>query len=335
MSQTYKATGINLKSIPLGEADKILTILTREHGLIRAVAPGSRKPRAKLGGRSELFVVNDLLLNRGRSLDRLSQAESIESYPRLSRDLAKLTVSQYWAEVVLYQTPSHDPNEALFDLFCQRLDHLIACESGLPVLIHLVYGVMQFLSLAGVAPQVDRCCVTGQSMTPESIENGRVIFSPAAGGVISTVPEELAAAEHHSAAYLSGQGPVLTSVRDGSSAWPKPNPKSNPQPNPEPNPEPNPKPKQLIRNRHHLTLSASELSLMQQLALDDDLMTPPVLSLSAFPADVTQWLNVEKALRAYVHFQTERPIRSAALLESCFNPKSALLHSTAVSAAHP
>lgn len=315
MSQTYKATGINLKSIPLGEADKILTILTREHGLIRAVAPGSRKPKAKLGGRSELFVVNELLLNRGRSLDRLSQAESLESYPGLSRDLAKLTVSQYWAEVVLYQTPSHEPNEALFDLFCQRLTHLIDCEPGIPVLIHLVYGVMQFLSLAGVAPQVDCCCATGQLATPESIGNGRVVFSPAAGGVILTAPED--AREQNPRSHSSGhpQGSNLRSMQDGFSAKSKPN--------------------LLNRNRTHLTLSASELSLMQQLALDNDLMTPPVLSLSASHADVAQWLNVEKALRAYVHYQTERPIRSAALLESCFNPKSALLHSTAVSAAHP
>jgi DNA repair protein RecO (recombination protein O) len=317
MSQTYKATGINLKSIPLGEADKILTILTREHGLIRAVASGSRKPKSKLGGRSELFVVNELLLNRGRSLDRLSQAESLESYPRLSRDLAKLTVSQYWAEVVLYQTPSHEPNEALFDLFCQRLTHLIDCESGIPVLIHLVYGVMQFLSLAGVAPQVDRCCTTGQLANPESIGNGRVVvFSPAAGGVILTAPEA-SVREQNLESYASEQpqDSIPRSVRDGFSTRPKPN--------------------LLNRNRTHLTLSASELSLMQQLALDNDLMTPPVLSLSAFHADVAQWLNVEKALRAYVHYQTERPIRSAALLESCFNPKSALLYPTAVSAAHP
>jgi DNA repair protein RecO (recombination protein O) len=315
MSQTYKATGINLKSIPLGEADKILTILTREHGLIRAVAPGSRKPKAKLGGRSELFVVNELLLNRGRSLDRLSQAESLESYPGLSRDLAKLTVSQYWAEVVLYQTPSHEPNEALFDLLCQRLTHLIDCEPGIPVLIHLVYGVMQFLSLAGVAPQVDCCCATGQLATPESIGDGSVIFSPAAGGVILAAPED--AREQNPRSDSSGypQGSSLRSMQDGFSARSKPN--------------------LLNRNRTHLTLSASELSLMQQLALDNDLMTPPVLSLSASHADVAQWLNVEKALRAYVHYQTERPIRSAALLESCFNPQSALLHSTAVSAAHP
>ncbi|HEY9873712.1 MAG TPA: recombination protein O N-terminal domain-containing protein, partial [Candidatus Obscuribacterales bacterium] len=81
MSRTYKATGINLKSMPLGEADRLLTILTREFGLIRAVAPGARKHHSKLSGRSGLFVVNELLIAQGRSLDKITQAETKESYP--------------------------------------------------------------------------------------------------------------------------------------------------------------------------------------------------------------------------------------------------------------
>lgn len=318
MSQTYRATGINLKSMPLGEADKILTILTREQGLIRVVAPGSRKAKSKLGGRSELFVVNDLLLSRGRSLDRLSQAESLESYPRLSRDLAKLTVSQYWAEVVLYQTPAHEPNAALFDLFCQRLTHLTHCEPGLPVLIHLIYGVMQFLSLAGVAPQLERCCTTGELATSEAIENGRVTFSPTLGGILLTKPDPQTYSQvaQKTVSDRSGQNSIRPQTFGRST--PRPILKAN----------------QSVRNQPQFTLSASELSLMQQLAQDDDLMTPPVLSLAAEHGKVAEWLNIEKALRAYVHYQTERPIRSAALIESCFNARPAALHSTAVSVAH-
>jgi DNA repair protein RecO (recombination protein O) len=314
MGQTYKATGINLKSMPLGEADKILTILTREHGLIRAVAPGARKAKARLGGRCELFVVNELLLSKGRSLDRLSQAESIESYPRLSRDLAKLTVGQYWAEVVLHQTPSHDPNAPLFDLLCQRLAHLVDSEPGPAALIHLIYGVMQFLSLAGVAPQVDCCCATGIRVTPEGLGSGRVIFSPAAGGIVLPASEGSTAAEYNTEVDSLGNRQFLPSISTRR--------------------EPTLRPSFSHRSRTSLTLSASELLLMQQLVLDNDLMTPPALSLSSPGVDTTQWLNIEKALRAYVQYQTERPIRSATLLESCFNPSSASPF-TAVSAALP
>jgi DNA repair protein RecO (recombination protein O) len=65
--------------------------LTREFGLIKAVAPGVRKQRSSIGGRSELFVVNELLIAKGRSLDKITQASTVESYPGLSRNLGKLS----------------------------------------------------------------------------------------------------------------------------------------------------------------------------------------------------------------------------------------------------
>jgi DNA repair protein RecO (recombination protein O) len=103
MSRTYKATGINLKSMPMGESDRLLTILTREFGLVRAIAMGSRKHNSRMGGRSELFVVNELMFAKGRSLDKITQAETLESYPRLGQDLRKLIASQYLAELCLHQ----------------------------------------------------------------------------------------------------------------------------------------------------------------------------------------------------------------------------------------
>jgi DNA repair protein RecO (recombination protein O) len=133
MSRTYKATGINLKSMPLGEADKLVTILTREFGLIRAVAPGARKQNSKLGGRSGLFVVNELLLAKGRSLDKITQAETLESYPGLSKDLSKLAASQYLAELVLCHALSEQPQEELYELLnehLRRLEQLPKASSG-------------------------------------------------------------------------------------------------------------------------------------------------------------------------------------------------------------
>jgi DNA repair protein RecO (recombination protein O) len=305
MSQTYRATGINLKSIPLGESDRILTILTREFGLIRAVAPGARKPKSKLGGRSELFVVNDLLLSHGRSLDKLSQAESIESYPRLSRDLAKLTVSQYWAEIILYQTPSHEPNVALFDLICQRLTDLVLCDSGIPVLIHLIYGIAQLLNLAGVTPQLEHCCLSGQPVYAETIGNGRVIFSANAGGVVLPTDEVMEDRGRMNGPRVQEQSSLYTQGGNSKRG----------------------------AGKATLTLSASELTLMQRLFQSQDITPlaqpcPPELLMltNATP----EWLKIEQVLRSYVQYHTERFIRSAALLDSCFPS-----HSVAVSALHP
>jgi DNA repair protein RecO (recombination protein O) len=298
MGQTYKATGINLKSIPLGEADRVLTILTREHGLIRAVAPGSRKPKAKLGGRSELFVVNQLLLSKGRSLDRITQADSIESYLRLSRNLAKLTVSQYWAEIVLYQTPVHEPNAPLFDLLCERLADLANCDPGIPILIHLVYGMTQLLSLAGVTPQIEHCCITHERIRPETIGNGRVVFSPDAGGVVLPTTR-LTDHSSHSDQPLMREASSVYSPGGGSQHG--------------------------VVGQKSMTLSAVELGLMQQLFRIQQI-TPPSQTLPAellALADIApHWLRLEQILRGYVQYHTERTIRSASLLESCFSSYS-------------
>ncbi|MGB3205538.1 MAG: DNA repair protein RecO, partial [Crinalium sp.] len=121
MSRTYKVTGINLKGMPLGEADRLLTILTKELGLIRVVAPGARKHNSKLGGRSGLFVVNELLIAKGRSLDKITQAETVESYPGLSKDLGKLAASQYLAEIVVSQALSEQPQAELYAVLNEHL----------------------------------------------------------------------------------------------------------------------------------------------------------------------------------------------------------------------
>jgi len=184
MSGTYKAIGINLKSTPLGESDRLLTILTAEHGLLRAVAPGSRKHKSSLGGRSSLFVVNQLLIVKGRNLDKIIQAESLESYPGLSQDLRKLTASQYLAELALYQALSDQPQTELFQLLREQLDWLeqLPAAMALPC---LTYAMFHLLVVAGVAPEVRTCCTTQASVTPNfSDPNWKIGFSAVAGGIV-------------------------------------------------------------------------------------------------------------------------------------------------------
>ncbi len=191
MSRTYKATGINLKAMPLGESDRLLTILTREYGLVRVVAPGARKTRSQLGGRTGLFVVNELLIAKGRSLDKLSQAETLESYPGLSKHLATLSASQYLAELVLYQALSDQPQDDLFCLLCDRLANL---ESAIPdqVLPLLTQAVFDLLNWGGVAPQVAACCLTQSPLRPNfKNPDWRIGFSLAAGGTVSLDAPEL------------------------------------------------------------------------------------------------------------------------------------------------
>ena len=163
--KTEKITGINLHVAPLGEADRLLTILSPECGLIKAIAVGSRKPKAKLGGRTTLFVVNELLLVAGRTFHRLIQAETVESYPGLTQSLGHLAAGQYFIELTLAQALGDHPQE---ELFLALRSHLKQLEQISPsdLSSSLAQGSFHFLALAGVAPQVHHCCRTRQAIHP-------------------------------------------------------------------------------------------------------------------------------------------------------------------------
>ena len=184
-ARTYRVTGINLRSKPSGEADRMMTILTKEAGLIRVIAPSARKQKSSLSGRSSLFVVNDLLIARGKSMDKITQAESIESFPKLALDIRKLTASQYLAELALQQAQSDQSQEGLFYLLMEHLHRLQAAAPG-EILARLTHAIYQLLAIAGVAPQMYRCCLSGEILAPE-VGNPvwRAAFSVEAGGAVT------------------------------------------------------------------------------------------------------------------------------------------------------
>jgi len=188
MSGTYKATGINLKTMPLGEADRLLTVLTKEHGLIKLVAPGARKQKNSLSPRSGLFIINDLLIVSGRSLDKMIQAETQEVYPGLSKDLGKLTACQYLAEIVIAYALSDQPQEQLFTILTEHLRRIEALSprETTPLLAHLAQAVFHILVLVGLSPQVQTCCQTQTMLTPDFAQTDWLVgFNSQLGGVLS------------------------------------------------------------------------------------------------------------------------------------------------------
>lgn len=308
MSRTYKATGINLKSMPLGESDRILTILTQEFGLIRAVAPGARKHNSKLGGRSGMFIVNELLIARGRSLDRITQAETIESYPALSQDLGKLAASQYLAEMVMCQALSEQPQAELFCLLNEHLQRLeqLPKFSGFLVLAHLSHAIFHLLALAGITPQVQVCCLTQQPLTPElHSSNWRVGFSVSAGGIVNLTAWERLKAKGKNTPTAQPLSPLKATVSSGRVAEAT---------SMEYRTSVHKQEKLVLDSR----LDATELTLLQQLAGANlpqatiDLPDKNSLSID------NSWLTVEQILRQYVQYHFGCPIRSAALIDTYF-----------------
>ena len=289
--RSYKATGINLKAMPMGESDRLVTVLTKEYGLIRAIAPGARKHKSRLGGRSGMFVVNELMFAKGKSLDKLIQAETLQSFPGLSRDLAKLTTSQYLAELALAQALTDQPQEELYSLLIEHLERIEAAAKP-DVLPCLAQATFHMLALAGVAPEVFRCCL---SRSPLTIELGnpdwQVGFSVSSGGAVDLDEVEkikgdrLKEIQHIEQEWqeqrnINRHDPTLTTrVREPEAAYAQ----SPQQPNPEPKRSNNHRwqaqlqskvSQEVIRNLGIVGyLSAPELALMQQLNKPELLMT--------------------------------------------------------------
>lgn len=309
MSRTYKATGINLKSMPLGESDRLITILTQEFGLIRAVAPGARKQNSSLSGRSGLFVVNELLIAKGRSLDKITQAQTLESYPRLSQDLGKLAASQYLAEIILAQALSEQPQEELFCLLNEHLSRLeqLPHSSSSLVLAYLSHAVFHLLAIAGITPQVQVCCLTQCSLIPDFTDpDYQVGFSVPAGGTVSLAALQRIQAEGRKTKLLpitaygvSSDKRVVVASATSTSYQTFVHRQETP----------------VLNTR----LSATELALLQQLAQPTLTQIDAALPNQQMALE-RGWISIEQILRQYTQYHLSRPIRSAALIDSYFAP---------------
>ncbi|MBC7543888.1 MAG: DNA repair protein RecO [Candidatus Sericytochromatia bacterium] len=128
MSESYAAQGVNIRHHALGEADRIISVFTREHGIVRAVAKGVKKPTSRLGGRMELLHCNTLMFRRGRSLDIILTAETVRSFGGLRLDFDRLAFALYLAEVVNGLLPVGHPQPVVYDLFVSTLAMLETLE---------------------------------------------------------------------------------------------------------------------------------------------------------------------------------------------------------------
>jgi DNA repair protein RecO (recombination protein O) len=102
----YRDDGVVLRTQKLGEADRIITLLTRQNGRVRAVAKGVRRTKSRFGARLEPFTHVDVMIHPGRSLDVITQAEVIRAYGQpLAADYPKYTAGAAMLETAERLTP--------------------------------------------------------------------------------------------------------------------------------------------------------------------------------------------------------------------------------------
>jgi DNA repair protein RecO (recombination protein O) len=173
----YRDEGIVLRTQKLGEADRIITVLTRRHGKVRAVAKGVRRTKSKFGARLEPFSHVDLQLYTGRNLDIVNQAESIRSYGQA----VAAHYPAYTAGTAVLETAERltaeerEPALRLYLLVVGAL-RALADEAHTPSLV-LDAFILRAMAVAGYEPTLDACSRCGDP-------GPHRFFAVAAGGVV-------------------------------------------------------------------------------------------------------------------------------------------------------
>jgi DNA repair protein RecO (recombination protein O) len=177
--KTLNTEAIVLRSIRYGEADRILHLYTAKRGRLGAIAKGARRPKSRFGGRLEPFFRLDLLLHEGRGeLFTVTQANTVDGYPRLRSSGAALTAGARACDAVLRLLDSAEPNPPAYNLLCRYLslldDPVAPRAAGLPVALAFR---LKLALVAGFSPELASCAGCGEA--------GHLVgFSGAAGGVV-------------------------------------------------------------------------------------------------------------------------------------------------------
>jgi DNA repair protein RecO (recombination protein O) len=186
----YRDDGIVLRTHKLGEADRIVTVLARKSGRVRAVAKGVRKTRSRFGARLEPFTHVDLLLYTGRSLDVITQAETVRSYGEtLSGDYPRYTTGVAMLETAeRFTAEEKQPALRQFLLLVGGLRTLV--DGGHDPRLVLDAYLLRSLAVAGYAPALDECAICGSREVSRAGESApgsaRRMFGVAAGGLVCT-----------------------------------------------------------------------------------------------------------------------------------------------------
>src|SRR6202167_4642198 len=189
----YRDDGIVLRTHKLGEADRIVTILGRKSGRIRAVAKGVRRTKSRFGARLEPFTHVDLLLYTARSLDVITQAETLRPYgEQLAADYPRYTTGTAMLETAEKLTPvEKEPAMRQFLLLVGGLRALSEAQHD-PRLVLDAY-LLRSLAVAGYAPALDECAVCGtRAADPDGLQGAvtsaalrAFAFAIGAGGLVS------------------------------------------------------------------------------------------------------------------------------------------------------
>lgn len=185
-SAPFPATALVLRVRPLGEKDRVLTLLCPERGKLSAVAKGARGAKSKLAAVAQPFMLARFLLAQGRTFAIINQAQIERAHGEISSDNFKTAWASYCCELC-DALPESLPDEGAFVLLRETLGFLDEAAPGDGAHTEIIgrWFEARFLALLGYAPTLGRCMACGLKISvPEDETATKVAFSPAQGGTL-------------------------------------------------------------------------------------------------------------------------------------------------------
>ena len=170
---SYHDRGIIIKTIKLGEADRIVVFMTEQHGKVRAVAKGVRKTTSKFGGRLEPVGHLSIMCWKGRDLDIVQQVEVLDPFQAVKEDYDRLSQAAALLEVVDRLSLDNHSDPALYKMLLGAIKFI---EADNPPVVRGAF-FFKALSLEGAAPIVDRCasCGSGDDLVAFNLSDGGLL----------------------------------------------------------------------------------------------------------------------------------------------------------------
>ncbi|MDV6012098.1 DNA repair protein RecO [Haloechinothrix sp. LS1_15] len=177
MAGLYRDTGVVLRVHKLGEADRIITLLTRKHGKVRAVAKGVRRTTSRFGARLEPFGHVDVQLYPGRTLDVITQVQTVDAFAAgVVGDYRRYTAASAIAETVDHLIAEEgEPALRLYLLVLGALRALAGGERDASLVLDAF--LLRAMAFAGWAPALGECARCGEPGPHRA-------FSVQAGGTV-------------------------------------------------------------------------------------------------------------------------------------------------------
>jgi len=176
----YVTEAINLKSYNLNEADKIIVMYSKDNGLIKGVAKGIKKPKSKLGARMDSLIANSIQLLKGRSMDTILQASTLNSFKKSREDIDKLMLSSYISELIMnFGEGTESASEEIYELLYKALNRISDSGSKKEMLIAVIKFQLKILLIMGFCVELDTCLCCR-----EQVLNEDMYFSSSMGGIL-------------------------------------------------------------------------------------------------------------------------------------------------------